>query len=617
MRERSTIKIIILLLFSTTAIGVFLSRAPVSRAANTSFTCNAAGSGLQYYGESGQSVHFDAYFSSDEINVFVNYTWDGSIWSTYAASRAVGYTYWFTDFVLDKQGPNPNGTGSVNFCASGKSNITPSFTFDIAPALDPANATNVAVTAQAGGKVRITWSGGLFDYGSSGGLAADNVELNHWEVYRRTSAYFDIKNDILGLTPVGDNIAPTMFQYTDTTPSDGLYFYTVVARDRADYISSLPPIDKKVPADLHVTSDRVAPAIQTYTMNSTSYLETNSHVNLPFGGILKVRFTFSENVVALTGKLIMSTTYNGNPIQVEYTLNRNETGQFLWIDIETQPVGAEELRLGVYDVRLEFTDQVGNLYTKEYPDQISIYTPNPFLEALLWIAPIAAGAVVMGYVASKKIKQRRIANLQKVDTPGAKKRKGQIFKGASDLGRASGDEAEVILAKRKRAEAEAESKPKAKAKEGGSRVGRETPPSLSSAALSSFEAAPVKAENFDTISATPSTKEVRALEKSQMIDPSKKVGFIESRVTNLENVMSIAVNLVEMIPEAPPCEKCGKPLNISWSSCPWCRVTAQSDELEMKLAISGMDGKMNVCPTCRAPLNPAWSKCPYCATRKV
>ncbi len=597
-------KVILFTLLSAAFMCGIALTTPNSRGANTNltFTCNAVqnGSSVWYYGEEDQQVSFYATFSIEvytgtKFNVTYNnwVTWNDSqeVYIEPSNHSRCSYTYTLLNSEISN---NVTARCKISKMDSDPDFYTPDIIINTAIALNPANATNLNVALRPVGAVFITWSA----------AGTDNVELNHWEIYRSTDG-INYGSAIAGAA----NLPPTTFQYTDIPPQDVPYYYRVVARDRAGHGST--PTDS-----LPITPDRTVPSLSRYEINATSYIATGSRMNQPFGGTMKFKLTLSES--NLIGYIILKTIYNGYPFQKPYLLTYNATDDYYWVDIKTDPpVQADKLKPGVYDVVLNFTDGAGNNLLKVYTGQISIYEPNPVLDALLIIAPIAAVGVVVGYIATKKLKQRRIANMQKIDTKGGKRRRGEIYKGASDLGRASGDEAEEILAKRRRDTAAPESKRK------GRQESRPAPAAAAAPSISSSgsrSAAPIKEkeEKFDTISATAGTKEIRAVEKAQTIDTGKKVGFLEGRITNLENVMSIAANLVEMIPDSPLCDKCSKPLNPSWSSCPWCLTSAQSDELEMKLAISGIDGKkLSSCPVCRAPLQPGWVKCPYCATRKA
>jgi len=218
-------------------------------------------------------------------------------------------------------------------------------------------------------------------------------------------------------------------------------------------------------------------------------------------------------------------------------------------------------------------------------------------------------------VAFRKIKGRRASGTPPAGLPVTKhKRKGEIYKGASALGKISGIEAELMARRQREPTAPDESREKSKKeREGRSKVRGIGPDrEIDNIPASST----VVEEQFETISTRASAQEIKAAERKVSIDPAKKADFLQGRLANLENIMNIIVGLVEMVVEPGNCEKCGKPITPAWRECPWCRVAAQNDELELKMSISGIDPKKHtVCPTCRSPLDPTWSRCPYCVTK--
>jgi hypothetical protein len=257
-----------------------------------------------------------------------------------------------------------------------------------------------------------------------------------------------------------------------------------------------------------------------------------------------------------------------------------------------------------------------------YLNQISLVAPpNPTLMIVLIVAAVAAGGIAISYVIVKQVQKRRSESEQNRKESGTRKRRGEIFQGASSLGRASGDEAEVILAKRRQGKV-AKGKgtgSEAPPKEGAPKKSAPLPPSAASIRETGpEEAKPKKEENFDTLDTRASAQQVRAVEKKIAIDVGKKVDFIEARITNIDNVVSMVADLVNRLPESIACDKCGEPLVEGWTECPWCIVKDREDELEMQMSIAGVDsGKGQTCPNCRATLHPSWAKCPYCATRNL
>lgn len=98
--------------------------------------------------------------------------------------------------------------------AGNVSDATDSVAVTVADTEDPTAPTGLTVTA-AGSDATLQWT-----------AATDNIAVDHYAVYRGTSAGFSIS----GLTPIAE---PTAATYTDEDLADGQYFYRVVAVDGA------------------------------------------------------------------------------------------------------------------------------------------------------------------------------------------------------------------------------------------------------------------------------------------------------------------------------------------------------------------------------------------------
>ena len=236
------------------------------------------------------------------------------------------------------------------------------------------------------------------------------------------------------------------------------------------------------------------------------------------------------------------------------------------------------------------------------PDSIVISeeADNTMIIVIILIVCIAAGIGAGGLFIFKKKRSKTSEDLEfsKVDKASSKKR-GEVFKGASSIGRRSGQIAET---KTKKVTAGPSVLPPVKdVKQGQENLKK---PKQMMPVDSTFK--------FETNVAT-STAIVKDMELKMDLD--QKISFLTSKVdSTIQNVDIFKAILQQHDQEELVCPKCGKRGSRFWIACPYCEISEHDSELGLKQSVLGLQD-VRFCPKCNRIIKPSWIECPYCFVR--
>ncbi|GAB4310612.1 MAG: hypothetical protein Kow0069_10890 [Promethearchaeota archaeon] len=465
------------------------------------------------------------------------------------------------------------------------------------PSFDPLDV-KLQVQNLPGTRVRLQWPS-----------AQDNVGIRHYNVYRSTSEFSDPRSP--SVTLINDAAAGNT--WTDTSVEDGrTYYYCVTGVDYAGNET----LDASVGTRTTVESiyvDGTAPTLVGFSINSTS-ITSNAKILVPRGESVLFTVNASEQVSVFVE--VNSTTakrsYTFEPSA--WTQVGNWKYQAVW---DTQlNVERRELVDGTYNVTVRLTDQVGNVLWQTFVDAVRVGSPP---KPVNW-APIVFGLVVAAAGAGGTVAAVKFRGRKRVDEEVAaiqRRRKGEIHKGASALGRASGRTAEELVRTRRGGPAPPATgrKPPGPNKPRGRGTGgtASRPPAKPKPSVATGTPPPSSSRSISRPLAQPTSS---ALAGGAQVDLGRQMDFLSSKVSSLETVFGMVTMLVGFVPDRPTCQRCGRELSGSWKTCPWCLLEEKTEELSMKASIATFEGKVGRCPSCGRTLPPAWgNRCPYCATK--
>lgn len=446
-----------------------------------------------------------------------------------------------------------------------------------------------------GGRVHLTWP-----------AATDNVGVTHYRVYRTNGTL--PPNNIAGAPNLVTNDSATTPAFTDYATTHGqTYEYAVTAFD----YSGLESSDRT--SIVSITVDARPPTVASVLMNATT-LETNGNARLEKGGVVAFRVNLDEELTSIELQLRSTDTGRFYPPAGGQTWTHQGSAAegYEYLTTWDTSTDTEDIRNGVYDVRVTVTDVYGNTQELTLYDAVEIADPAPPFNwvPVILILVIVAVVVPVGIVAAKKASSKKLEqDLELVQKKGQEaqagrkpRRRGKVYKGASAIGRKSGQEAETLVKSRKLPKAASKRKDKGK-KGQASRAtpsrgpgARKKPPKMIKAGTADSEKALKKAESG--------------------VDVTRRAAFVDSKVNSLETVFGMVTSLVELIPDRKHCPQCGRKLAPNWTQCPWCVIKAHESEIGMKFSMQSIDAEESLCPKChRLILTEYVGNCPHCFLR--
>ncbi len=241
------------------------------------------------------------------------------------------------------------------------------------------------------------------------------------------------------------------------------------------------------------------------------------------------------------------------------------------------------------------------------PSEITLSTGESFPIWLIFvIIGAAAGVIVSSLFVVKKKKASKQEDLEFGKVDGSKgKKKGQVFKGASAIGKQSGKIAEAKTGKK-------EPKADSKADSGASIYtfkSDETPSSAPKREQTQMMPASPGFE-FETRASTGA-----AIMKSMemQLDLDSKVNFTISKIESLlQNIQFFKAILLQQDQKEPRCPNCDKKMTNYWPTCPYCEIRDHDSELGLKQSMLSISTDIKFCPNCKRIIKPNWITCPFC-----
>lgn len=268
-------------------------------------------------------------------------------------------------------------------------------------------------------------------------------------------------------------------------------------------------------------------------------------------------------------------------------------------DYDPDPVPA-----GTYDLTLI----INYLAYESNPSEIVITTEgNPMLIVMLLIIIIGVVGAGGGLVFVKKRKSKADGlEFGTVDKT-KKKKKGQIYSGASSIGKRSGSIAEDKVKSKTAALESDESKKSSIKSKIGSKIKKSTAeaPKQMMPADSNF--------TFETTESK-STFMMKSMESS--MDLENKVKFMISRTESVvQNVEFFKAILSQQQQTELVCPECERTMSGYWAECPYCKVEGD-EELALKYHVLEISDEVRFCPSCKRLIKPNWIECPICFLRE-
>lgn len=325
-------------------------------------------------------------------------------------------------------------------------------------------------------------------------------------------------------------------------------------------------------------------------------------------GIEQSGFNFIQN--STITMVIEDTTYStidiefwGTTTKYSGSFRKGEVGfYFLW-NTKQPTLGGPAVLKDEYEIRLIINGQ-----TVIYGNKIQIIDPPLDLGPILIILVVIIVAVVVGGGGTFIVLKKK-GNKQDVDFDSGdeiKKKRGEIYSGASQIGKSSG-----ILAEKKKMEAKGE-KPSYRPS-----LTTSTRPAITTPKLSTTTpAAPAGGMNFiDDKKKFESTMYLKQQETSMDLDT--RLNFLMSKSDSINQNVALFKFILESLPsEIHKCPKCKSIINPYWARCPYCEIKDSESELAMEQSMIAMEQGVRLCPSCKNLIKPSWPDCPHCMVNK-
>ena len=228
------------------------------------------------------------------------------------------------------------------------------------------------------------------------------------------------------------------------------------------------------------------------------------------------------------------------------------------------------------------------------------------------IAGVSVGALVV--VKTKKSGSKKKENELEFGTVDKTKsqKKGTVYKGASAIGKRSGQVAESksktsVLDRTD----ELEEKTHFKAIKGAFGIEKPKSAPIPSSKPTSKQMMPSDSSfQFETKVAS-SAAMIKSMELK--MDLKDKVNFTLSKVESLlSNIEFFKAILLQQEQEELACPTCNKKAAQWWIICPYCEIQEHDSELGLQQSLMSIGGNVGFCPSCKRVIQPSWSECPYC-----
>ena len=304
-------------------------------------------------------------------------------------------------------------------------------------------------------------------------------------------------------------------------------------------------------------------------------------------------------------------TLTGSEREFDYTLNKSLVDGTFWMDWVTKnpKTGDDPVTPDTYTISLNVD---GGATEECTPTTIKIVTQPLDLTIIIILVAIVGAVGVSAFVVVKKKggSKKKEGDLEfgNVDKTQSKK-KGTVYKGASAIGKRSGQVAESKTksesktAVLERPDADPTEKPHFKAIKGA--FGVEKPKTSGSQLMPANDTF-----KFETKAAS-SAAMVKNMELK--LDLKSKINFTTSKVDSiLSNVEFFKAILLQQEQEELACPTCDRKATKYWVVCPFCEIQEHDSELGLQQSLFSIGGGIRFCPICKRVIQPSWSECPYC-----
>ncbi len=242
------------------------------------------------------------------------------------------------------------------------------------------------------------------------------------------------------------------------------------------------------------------------------------------------------------------------------------------------------------------------------PTEIKISAENSGVSTITIVIIIA---IIGGVSASALlvVRKKRKSKEDKVEFGEADKTKpkkrGEIYSGASAIGKRSGQLAE------EKAETESTAEPS---------VSVSKPPAFKPFGIDRPEKTPQQLMPADTefkFETKTSTSVAMMKDMESKMDLESRAGFSISKTDSiLQNIDFFKAILAQQEQNELVCPTCKKKMSQFWSKCPYCTIKEHDSELGLKQSLLSISESVKFCPDCKRLIKPNWITCPFCFVKQ-
>lgn len=280
------------------------------------------------------------------------------------------------------------------------------------------------------------------------------------------------------------------------------------------------------------------------------------------------------------------------------------------IEIDTESYQGVPLTVGKYGIQLllyESGSPVNSWGDDDYTFDDIFEIVKPVNYTIYIILAVVGVVAVVGIIVFKKIQNNRLdQQLAAADQGPARKRK--IYSGASQIGKRSGQAAEVKMRKRQRTKSYVSSSPSKPMNR------RKSAASTSQRPIKSAVPSRTKKSSKTSMDKLPEAVQVKVAESKVAID--KRVGFLDSKIDVLLSQVDLLSQIVPKDKDTSVCNECNNKMSKNWSKCPFCEIKELNDDIRLKESMLETRDDISLCPQCGFLLQPNWVTCPKCLTEK-
>jgi len=281
-----------------------------------------------------------------------------------------------------------------------------------------------------------------------------------------------------------------------------------------------------------------------------------------------------------------------------------------WDTSEPTP-GEEPVPPDTYKITLKIDGKEQDCNPKEII--ISSKSDNSMLIVIILIIVIVAVLSISTLFIMKKKRASKASDLEFSTVEKAQpKKKGKVYKGASAIGRQSGQIAEAKYSKKSVGPEVLEPERPISVKTAKPKITKGKSLDITESKGKSLMP-PDTSFKFET---KPATFVSMMKEMEMKMDLSQKINFLIAKVeSTLQNVEFFKAILQQYEQEKLICPGCGREMSKYWNQCPYCAIKEYDSELGLKQSLLGFED-IRFCPDCKRIIKPNWIECPFCFIKK-